>query len=186
MSINNNFYNYLTKEVGDNKSIIERFIMLLENLYNESWHALAEEDMKDYDFASDIESLSEENDCYYYAYYNFIDVLRSELHTNDVSYKLNEFASGYWFQRRVSHIEDLLLNCTELRDLFHPTEDYPTYESMVDASIDWAIDNHDNEEWSLELSAIGELVYYKYSELMHIPVEKLHPIYTKIVGEHHP
>ena len=87
---------------------------------------------------------------------------------------------------RINAVEKLLLNCTELRDLFHPAEYYLTYESMVDASIDWAIDNHDNEEWSLELSAIGELVYYKYAELLHIPVEKLHSIYTKIVGENAP
>lgn len=89
-------------------------------------------------------------------------------------------------EQRIKQIEDLLLDCTELRDLFHPTEDYPTYESMVDASIDWAFDNHNDEVWSLELSAIGELVYYKYAELLHIPVEKLHPIYTKIVGENAP
>ena len=181
MTINENFYAYLAKEVDDNKSIIERFTMLLEKLYNESWHALAEEDMKDYDFASDIESMSEENDAYYYAYYNFIDVLRSELHTNDVSYKLNEFASGYWFQRRVSHIEDLLLNCTELRDLFHPTEDYPTYESMVSASIDWAIDNHVDERWTLERSAIEEMLYYKMINFVGIPAAILRPICIKLI-----
>lgn len=168
MNINENFYAYLAQEVGDNKSIIEHFTMLLEKLYDENWSALVEEDMKDYDFASDIESLSEENDAYYYAYYNFIDVLRSELHTNDVSYKLNEFASGYWFQRRVSNIEDILLKCTELRDLFHPTEDYPTYEDVVSSSIDWAIDNWQEEarnlgipEWTFENSVIIEVVGFK-------------------------
>lgn len=36
---------------------------------------------------------------------------------------------------RINAVEKLLLNCTELRELFRPTEDYTTYESMVDASI---------------------------------------------------
>lgn len=82
---------------------------------------------------------------------------------------------------RINAVEKLLLDCTELRDLFHPTDDYPTYESMVDASIDWAIDNHDAEEWSFEKSAINEMLYYKMHSLVGVPNETLHPIYEKLI-----
>lgn len=82
---------------------------------------------------------------------------------------------------RINAVEKLLLDCTELRDLFHPTEDYPTYESMVDASIDWAIDNHNDERWTLERSAIEEMLYYKMINFVGIPAAILRPIYDKLI-----
>lgn len=82
---------------------------------------------------------------------------------------------------RINAVEKLLLDCTELRDLFHPTDDYPTYESMVDASIDWAIDNHNDERWTLERSAIEEMLYYKMINIVGIPAATLRPIYDKLI-----
>lgn len=116
MTINENFYSYLAKEVGDNKSIIEHFIMLLEKLYDESWNTLTEEDMADYNFSFDLQELADENDMYYEALNSLIDSLHY-VYRNDPWYKLNEFAASYWFQRRVSNIEDILLKCTELSNL---------------------------------------------------------------------
>lgn len=180
MTINENFCAYLAKEVGDNKSIIEHFIMLLEKLYDESWNTLTEEDMADYNFSFDLQELADENDTYNDALCHFIDSLHYVYH-NDPWYKLNEFAASYWFQRRVSRIEDLLLNCTELRELFHPTEDCPTYEAMVRASINWSIDNHKDERWTLEQSAIEEMLYYKMINIVGIPAATLRPIYDKLI-----
>lgn len=180
MTINGIFYNYLAKEVGDNKSIIEHFTMLLQKLYDESWNTLTEEDMVDYNFSFDLQELADENDMYSEALNNLIDSLHYVYH-NDPWYKINEFASSYWFQRRVSNIEDILLKCTELRDIFHPVEDYATYETLVESCIDWAIDNHEFEEWSFERSVIEEMMYYKMIDVIGVSIEMIHPIYYKLM-----
>lgn len=82
---------------------------------------------------------------------------------------------------RINAVENLLLDCTELRALFQLTDDYPTYESMVSASIDWAIDNHVDEMWTLEQSAIEEMLYYKMINFVGIPAATLRPIYDKLI-----
>lgn len=83
-------------------------------------------------------------------------------------------------QKRIKAVEEIF-GCTELRELFHPTEDYATYESMVSASIDWAIDNHKDEHWSLERSAIEEMLYYNMINLVGVPAATLRPIYDKLM-----
>lgn len=82
---------------------------------------------------------------------------------------------------RIKAVEEILLGCAELRELFHPTEDYATYESMVSDSIDWALDNHEDERWTFEQSTLMELLYYNMVDIIGVPAATLHPIYDKLM-----
>lgn len=76
-------------------------------------------------------------------------------------------------QERIKAVKAMLLKCTGLRKLFHPVKDYRCYSDMVNASIEWALDNWQVEahalripEWTFEESVIVEICGYQMCDVM--------------------